>query len=326
MSADAPIEVSAVVPVFNEAGNVVELVGRLVAALEKLALSFELVLVDDGSSDLTAHRLRELAKNEPRLNLIRFAKNYGQEAAVQAGILFARGRWILQLDADLQHPPEEIPKLFEALAPGVEVVYGVRDRRVDPAHRIALSRGLVWVMRRVFDIALPDDISTFRLIDGKLARFIAELPEKRKFFSALACWSGARSVNVKVLHAARHSGKSHYRIFQLINHSFDLLIGFSARPLRIIGAVGALFAVAGIAFGVFRIALKLGGADINVGYTSLIAAIVISSGLQLIALSVIGEYVARIFVQAQDRPLFRIAERIGSPNREAVPQSKTRAA
>ena len=160
-------------------------------------MSFEIVLVDDGSSDLTLHRLRELARDEPRLSVIRLARNYGQEAAVQAGILAARGRWIVQLDADLQHPPEEIGKLLAARAPGIEVdLRRARATRDDPLHRVLLSRAMVWIMRRLFDIELPDDVSTFRVIEGKLARFIAELPEKRKFFSALACCCGARSIDV----------------------------------------------------------------------------------------------------------------------------------
>jgi polyisoprenyl-phosphate glycosyltransferase len=326
MTIDAEIELSVVVPVFNEAANVGELVGRLIAALEGTGEPFELVLVDDGSADLTLHRLRELALGEPRLCVLSLSRNYGQEAAVQAGILAARGRWIVQLDADLQHPPEEIGKLLAARAPGVELVYGVRERRDDPAHRVISSRLMMWTMRRVFGIELPRDISTFRVIDARLARYIAELPEKRKFFSALACYCGARSVDVVVAHAARQRGKSGYGLARLLNHSFDLLVGFSVRPLRIIGATGAIFALLGIGFGLFRIGLKLAGVPINVGYTSLIAAIVISGGLQLIALSVIGEYVARIFLQAQDRPVFRVAERIGPGAASAMPASGLRAA
>ena len=170
---------------------------------------------------------------------------------------------------------------------------------------------MVWFMRSVLDVELPEDVTTFRVIEGKTARLIAGLPEKKKFFSALAVWTGARSVSVPVDHAARTRGVTKYNLGKLVNHTFDLMVGFSTRPLRIIGVGGAIIATIGLAFGSFRIVQKLLGADITMGYTSLFSAIVILGGLQLIALSVIGEYIARIFIQTQDRPLYNIAETIG---------------
>jgi glycosyltransferase involved in cell wall biosynthesis len=242
---------------------------------------------------------------------LRFARNFGQEAAVQAGILRSRGRWIVQSDGDLQTPPEELPKLLSMRNDGYDIIYGIRQRRKDPWHRVLGSRMMMFVMRQGMGIQLPDDISTFRVIEGSLARFIARLPEKRKFFSALATWSGARAASVPVEHRPRHSGSSKYNLGKLLNHTFDLVVGFSIRPLRFIGSAGATFAMAGILFASFRILQKLLGVDIEMGYTSLFAAIVIIGGLQLIALSVIGEYVGRIFIQLQDRPLFRVAEEVG---------------
>jgi polyisoprenyl-phosphate glycosyltransferase len=308
--ASAP-ELSVVIPVLNEQDNIAELLTRLVAVLDKTAESFEIIVVDDGSRDLTRKRLRELCENERRLRVLRLARSYGQEAAVQAGVLRSRGRWVVQMDGDLQHPPEELVKLLASRTQDAEVIYGVRSGRRDPLHRVLASRAMLAIMRRGFGIELPEDVSTFRVIDGKLARFIAELPEKRKFWSALASWSGARSVCVPIEHRARGHGKSKYDIAKLFNHAFDLVVGFSVRPLRAIGVGGALLAVAGIGFGLFRIAQKLLGVDITMGYTSVFSAIVILGGLQLIALSVIGEYIARIFLQLQDRPIYRVVEEIG---------------
>ena len=170
---------------------------------------------------------------------------------------------------------------------------------------------MMWFMRSVLGIELPEDVTTFRSHRRRTARLIAGLPEKKKFFSALAVWTGARSASVPVGHAARVHGVTKYNLGKLINHTFDLMVGFSTRPLRLIGTLGGVVALFGLGFGLFRIAQKLLGADITMGYTSLFSAVVILGGLQLIALSVIGEYIGRIFIQAQGRPLYNVAEEIG---------------
>jgi polyisoprenyl-phosphate glycosyltransferase len=305
------VEHSVVIPVYNEEANVRELAERLVPVVERAKKSFEIIFVDDGSRDDTAQRVRALSAADRRIKLIRFARNYGQEAAVQAGILRASGRWVIQMDGDLQNPPEELGKLLDKRDEGYQIVYWIRRKRRDPIHRVAASRLMMWMMRRVLGIELPDDVTTFRVIEGNTARLIASLPEKKKFFSALAVWTGARSASVPVGHAPRTRGETKYTLGKLVNHTFDLMVGFSTRPLRLIGGFGAVVAVSGVGFGLFRIVQKLCGVDIQMGYASLFSAIVILGGLQLIALSVIGEYIARIFIQAQGRPLYNVAEEVG---------------
>jgi polyisoprenyl-phosphate glycosyltransferase len=312
------VEHSVVIPVYNEEANVRELSSRLVPVLERAGKSFEILFVDDGSRDQTAAMVRALSVSDARIKLIRFARNYGQEAAVQAGILRASGRWVIQMDGDLQNPPEELEKLLAKRDEGYEIVYGVRKKRKDPIHRVAASRIMMWVMQSVLEIELPEDVTTFRVIEGKTARLIAGLPEKKKFFSALAVWTGARSASVPVGHAARIHGVTKYNLAKLINHTFDLMVGFSTRPLRLIGSSGAGVALFGVGFGLFRIVQKLLGADITMGYTSLFSAVAILGGLQLIALSVIGEYIGRIFIQTQGRPLYNVAEEVGWESRESI--------
>ena len=322
-AATRPLDLSVVIPVLNEEANVEELLERLLRVLNQHTESLEIIFVDDGSTDATFPTLQRLVREQSCLRVIRFARNYGQEAAVQAGLLRSAGRWVLQTDGDLQNPPEEIPKLL-ALRDRFQIIYGARQARRDPLHRVVASKLMVLMMRHILGIQLPKDVTTFRLIDGDVARFIASLPEKRKFFSALTEWSGARSVSVPVAHDARRAGTTKYSLAKLINHTFDLMVGFSVRPLRIIGMTGAAFAVAGMVFATYRVAQKLWGIDITMGYTSLFAAIVIIGGLQLVALSVIGEYVGRIFIQTQDRPLYRVAEELGfapAPAR-ALPTTK----
>jgi glycosyltransferase involved in cell wall biosynthesis len=301
---------SVVVPVFNEEGNVESLALRVIGTMERLGAPFELLFVDDGSRDRTPERLRQLAARDARICVVRFTRNYGQEAAVEALYLNARGRWLIQMDGDLQHPPEEIPKLVSKKDEGYDVVYGVRNERHDSPFRVAASRAMQWGMRSMMEIELPDDVSTFRLMSAPIARLVAALPERRKFFSALLVWSGARIGTVNVKHAPRHTGASHYGFSKLLNHTFDLIVGFSSKPLRYIGTLGFLFAAIGLCLGAWVIARKLLWDYGIMGWPSLFAAVVILGGVQLMATSVIGEYIARIYVQAQARPLYTVAERL----------------
>ena len=301
---------SVVVPVFNEEGNVEELTHRVAAAMDKLALDFEIVFIDDGSRDRTPELLRALSAADPRVKVVRFTRNYGQEAAVEAAYLNARGKWLIQMDGDLQNPPEEIGKLVAKKDEGFDVVYGVREGRQDSLFRIGASNMMQWGMRSMMEIELPEDVSTFRLMSAPIARLVAALPERRKFFSALLVWSGARIGSVKVSHEARHAGRTKYNFTKLLNHTFDLVVGFSSKPLRYIGTLGFVFALMGFGFGAWTVIRKIIWNFGLVGWPSLVAVIVILGGFQLIALSVIGEYISRIYVQAQARPLYNIAERL----------------
>jgi dolichol-phosphate mannosyltransferase len=307
---DSSITYSVVVPVFNEEGNVEELTARVVATMEGVGAPFELLFVDDGSRDRTAERLRALAEHDARVRVVRFTRNYGQEAAVEALYLNARGRWLIQMDGDLQHPPEEIPKLLAKKDEGCDVVYGVRQDRKDSPFRVAASAAMQWSMRSLMEVELPDDVSTFRVMRAPVARLVAALPERRKFFSALIVWSGARIGTVGVRHAPRHAGVTHYGFTKLLNHTFDLIVGFTSKPLRYIGALGLFFAAVGLALGLWVIARKLLWDYGMMGWPSLFASVVILGGVQLMATSVIGEYIARIYVQAQARPLYNVAERL----------------
>jgi polyisoprenyl-phosphate glycosyltransferase len=300
---------SVVVPVFNEEGNIEKLVERIVPVMERVGEPFEILFVDDGSKDKTPQLLRKVA-SDPRVKVIRFTRNYGQEAAVEALYLNASGRYLIQMDGDLQNPPEEIPKLIAKKDEGFDVVYGVREGRQDSLFRVAASRTMQWGMRSLMEIELPEDVSTFRLMSAHIARLVAALPERRKFFSALIVWSGARIGVVRVKHSARAAGETKYNFTKLLNHTFDLVVGFSSKPLRYIGVMGFLFAMGGFILGGWTVLRKLIWGYGAMGWSSIFAAVVVLSGVQLMALSMIGEYIARIYVQAQSRPLYNIAERL----------------
>lgn len=311
---------SVVVPVYNEEGNLRPLVDRVSAVLDRIGKPYEIVFVDDGSRDLTHQLLRALSREYPAVRAVRFTRNYGQEAAVQAGYRHARGAWILQMDGDLQNPPEDIPKLLALEGDEYDIVYGVRKNRQDPLFRRLASRSMQWVMKKM-EVELPKDISTFRLMRASTAKLLAEMPEKAKFLSALACWVGARYTSVDVGHAARQSGKTKYNLTKLINNTFDLVVGFSSKPLRYVGVLGVACAAMGLLVALRAIVYQVVWGQTASGWASLIAVVAVLGGAQLLALSLIGEYIARIYVQAQDRPTFLVAEVLEHPSLAAAAEA-----
>jgi glycosyltransferase involved in cell wall biosynthesis len=310
VSEEAPgaLEYSVVVPVYNEQGNVRPLVERVTATMKEIGKPFEILFVDDGSKDATPAFLRALCAEYEHVRAVRFTRNYGQEAAVQAGYRHARGEWILQMDVDLQNPPEDIPKLLVLQGDKYDIVYGVRRNRKDPLFRKLASRAMQYVMKKMLKIELPDDISTFRLMRGTTAKLLADLPERTKFLSALACWVGARYTSVDVGHAARATGTTKYNLTKLINNTFDLVVGFSSRPLRYVGILGLWCAALGLLVALRAVIYALVWGQTVSGWASLISVVAVLGGAQLLALSLIGEYIARIYVQAQSRPVFLVAE------------------
>ena len=182
--------------------------------------------------------------------------------------------------------------------------------RKDPLFRKMASETMRWIMRKMLDIELPKDISTFRLMRASTAKLLADLPERQKFLSALACWVGAKYTTVDVGHAARAAGHTKYNFSKLLNHTFDLIVGFSSKPLRYVGYIGLLFAAMGFALALRAVVYKLAWGTSVTGWASLFAIVSVMGGVQLVALSLIGEYVARIYVQAQARPFFFVAEMI----------------
>jgi dolichol-phosphate mannosyltransferase len=307
---------SVVIPVFNEQENVETVVARVAKVFDEIGDPYEILFVDDGSRDRTPELLRKICEEHSQVRAVRFSRNFGQEAAVQAGYLFARGEWIMQMDGDLQNPPEDVHKLIARRDEGFDFIFGVRRGRKDPIFRKASSSLMRWVMQRLLNIELPRDISTFRLMRASTAKMLASMPERQKFLSALACWVGVKHTTVDVTHTARAAGKTKYNLGKLINHTFDLVVGFSSRPLRMLGVVGLFVAVVGFAGAIWAVVEKLVFGTM-MGWSSIFAAVLTMGGMQLAALSLIGEYVARIFVQAQQRPIFMVAEQMGDASRTA---------
>lgn len=305
-------ELSIVIPVFNEAGNLDALIARLVSALSPCCSSFEIIFVDDGSSDATLATLRAAHERDARIAAVSFSRNFGKEIAIAAGLDHARGRAVVIMDADLQHPPEVVPLFVAKWREGYKNVYGERrDREGDPRLRSFLTRIFYSIIDRFGDVSLPEGAGDFRLLDRQAVDALLTMRERARFTKGLYAWIGFKSVGVPFDVADRGAGASTFNFTRLIRFALDGVMSFSSIPLKVwtyIGLVISLLALGMAGYFVIE-ALFLGIA--TPGFPSLIVSIAFFAGVQLISLGVIGEYIARIFNEVKGRPLYLVAERIG---------------
>jgi polyisoprenyl-phosphate glycosyltransferase len=314
-------ELSVVVPVFNESANIAPLCDRLVPILSRVAQSWEVVFVDDGSEDDTLAAIRARNAVEPRIGAVSFSRNFGKEIALAAGLDHARGRAVVIMDADLQHPPEVIERFVERWREGYQMVYAQRTSRADES---ALKRGFARLFYRLFDsfthMHLPEGAGDFRLIDGRGVEVLRALPERARFSKGLYAWIGFRSIGIPFVVEERRHGATKWSFRKLFRFAFDGITAFSTVPLRVWTFLGALISLVAIAAAIyFAVRTLLFGADVA-GYPSLIVSIFFFSGVQLMSLGIIGEYIGRIFAEVKRRPLYVVAERVGEAADVAPPE------
>ncbi len=297
-----------VIPVYNEARTLADLHERLVRTLKDARQPYEIVFVDDGSTDGSPGILRALHAKDPAVRVVRFNRNYGQHAAVFAGMERARGDVVVTLDADLQNPPEEIPRLLARIAGGVEVVGGCRVDRDDPWLRRAAS----WAMNRATSAAvgvrMRDYGCMLRAYRRSVVDQIVSCQEISRFIPALANTFAASVAEVPVGHARRREGRSRYGLLGLLRLNFDLLTGFSLLPIQTVSLAGILVAAIGLGFALFLgLRRLLVGPEVE-GVFTLFGLLFFFVGLQILALGLIGEYVGRIYQEVRRRPRYVISE------------------
>ena len=303
---------SMVVPVFNEADNLRPLIERLIPVLEGCVESFEIIIVDDGSSDATLAVSRALNAQDKRIEAVAFSRNFGKEIAIAAGLDHARGDAAIIIDADLQHPPEVIPEFIAQWREGYQNVYGTRkDRETDSTIRRVLSIRFYELFDRFGEMALPRGAGDFRLLDRQAINALLRMRERARFSKGLYAWIGFKSIGVPFEVAERAAGESKFSYRKLTRFALDGLMSFSTVPLKVwtwFGVVISFFALTMAAYFLTRTAIE--GTDVP-GYASLIVSVMFFSGVQMLSLGVLGEYVGRIFAEVKRRPLYLVAERIG---------------
>jgi glycosyltransferase involved in cell wall biosynthesis len=305
-------ELSIVVPVHNEADNLPLLVERLNAVLAGEVTSWEMICVDDGSRDGSLSVIKLLNASDPRISAVSFSRNFGKEIAIAAGLDHARGDAVVIMDADLQHPPEVILVFLKKWREGFFNIYGQRAGREGES---ALKRNFAKAFYRIFgyfgETPLPEGAGDFRLLDRKVVDALRALPERARFSKGLYAWVGFPSTGVEFEVAERQFGETKFRYGKLFSFAFDGLSSFSTVPLKIATWAGVVIAIIST-FAAFFFLLRtlFFGTDLP-GFPSLIVSIMFFSGIQLISLGMIGEYVGRIFAEVKRRPLYLIGDRVG---------------
>ncbi len=311
------VELSLVVPVKDEEAALSVFLARVVPLLENFddpaACSFEILFIDDGSSDRTLDLIRAANAVDPRIRGLSLSRNFGKEAALSAGLDRVRGRAVIPLDVDLQDPPEAIPSMLAAWRGGADVVYGVRDNRESDSLPKRLTADLYyrthnWLSRD----KIPEHAGDFRLLDRRVVDVIRQMPERNRFMKGLFAWAGFKQASVSYHREERKVGTTKFNYWRLWTLALDGITSASTVPLRVWSYVGGSVALFALGYTIFIIVRTLIlGIDVP-GYASLMVAILFLGGLQLFSLGVLGEYVGRILTEVKHRPLYVVRETIGS--------------
>jgi glycosyltransferase involved in cell wall biosynthesis len=311
--------ISIVVPVLNEARTVRVLAARLTKALEGLGNPFEVIIVDDGSSDGTLEVLRALNAEDGRFRAVSLSRNFGKEIAVAAGLEHATGAAVIIMDGDLQHPPEMIGRFIELWDEGWDVVYGQRtDRSRNTLAEKLFARVFYLVFHYLSGTELPDGAGDFRLLDRRVVDVFNRLDERSRFNKGLFAWVGFKSIGVPFEVAARAHGTSRWRFRRLLRFAIDGIASFTTVPLKVWSYVGVVVSLVALAYATaFLVKTLIWGVDVP-GFPSLFISVLLLGGIQLISLGVIGEYLGRVYEEVKGRPLYIVAEKIGLGSRGAA--------
>lgn len=314
--------ISCVIPAYNEAENLRILIPQLTATLATLSKRVEIIIVDDGSSDTTAATAAMLTHDYP-VRCVFLSRNFGKEAALTAGIDEASGDVVVLMDSDLQHPVAMIPVFFEKWREGYEMVYGVRANRDDEGFlKRILTNGFYKLLRRASRIPIEPDAGDFRLLDRKVVESLKALPERSRFMKGLYAWVGYKSIGIPFQVEERRSGRTTFNFRRLTRLAIMGMVAFSELPLRISAMIGLVISIISIIYGCYEaIRALFFGTDLR-GWATLVVAITFLNGIQLLAIGVLGEYIARIFNEVKGRPNYIIARRLSFDDRPGFDDRK----
>lgn len=296
---------SIIAPIYNEIESLPELRRRISEVMGKTGEDWEMVLVDDGSTDGSSDMIREMAKKEPQIRPVIFARNYGHQIAVTAGMDFSRGDAVIIIDADLQDPPEVILELISKWREGYQVVYAQRaEREGETWFKLATASAFYKLIYRITDVKIPMNTGDFRLLDRLVVQVMNSMRERHRFLRGMSAWVGFKSIGVSYKRAARFAGKSKYPLKKMLKLALTAITSFSFLPLQIATWLGVGSITLSILGLIAMIILRLTGSQFLVGQTATLFAIIFLGGVQLLSLGILGEYIGRIYDEVRGRPLY----------------------
>ena len=299
---DKQLDISIVVPVFNEVDLIEELLSRIKKVCEGLRRTYEIVIVDDGSTDGSYEKLKKIQANDNSLRIVKFTRNFGQQAAVLAGFRISKGDIIVQLDSDLQNPPEEIPKLLSAMSENIDLVTTTHRKRLDSALRVMGSRCLLKIGQMLFGDTVKLNLSSFRALRRSVVKKIEVCKDRSRYMAVLMSWMGLPTAEIEVEHHERKKGNTKYSILNLLILSWDLVTGYSSFPLRTVTYMGMFGALLGFLMMAFLLFQRIVNGILIEGFVVLLAVFAFFAGVQLLSIGFLGEYLGRVHHQIQERP------------------------
>jgi polyisoprenyl-phosphate glycosyltransferase len=306
------MKISIVIPVFNEASNIPPLYAALVPQLESVSMDYEILFVDDGSTDGSVEETRKLRARNDRVRLLSLSRNFGHQIALTAGIDHASGDAIVLMDADLQHPPALIPQLISRWLDGFEVVHTIRKTTAESSWpKRATAAAFYRVFRLLSRVDLPSNAADFRLIDRKVADALRGIRERTRFLRGLTVWAGYRSTSISYDAPTRQAGETKYSPARMLKLAIDALVSFSAAPLHLAVYAGIVLALLGFLYAGYALYARFVTGHVLPGWTSLAILVSIVGGIQLVLMGVIGVYLGKIFEEVKRRPLYLVRSRLG---------------
>ena len=306
-------KISVVIPMYNEESVASECLKKVSDVFLNLKdYDYELIIVNDGSQDKTLEILEEKAKNDKKIKIISFSRNFGHQAAVTSGLKATTGDAVVIIDADLQDPPEEIPGMIEKWEEGYEVIYGKRKKREgESAFKLLTAKAFYSMINKLSDIEIPKNTGDFRLVDRKVVDVVNSLPEHNKFLRGLFSWVGFKQKAYEYERKERFAGKTKYPLKKMLKLASDGIISFSIKPLKLVGTLGIMSVIISLAILIYSIlSFVFKWNNLTAGWTSIMITVTFLGGTILISLWMIGEYIARIYDETKDRPEYIIDKKI----------------
>ncbi|MFI5330657.1 MAG: glycosyltransferase family 2 protein [Desulfobaccales bacterium] len=306
------VDLSIVAPMYNEENNIDYFFKKLLSILNNLNMSYEIICVNDGSSDNTLEKLLKFRQDNPFIKIINFSRNFGKEIALTAGLRYSCGKAVIPIDADLQDPPELIERLIAKWRENYDVVYAVREKRYGETLIKRLTANLFYRFINCFsETPIPKNTGDFRLLDRRVVEVLNRIPERTRFMKGLFAWVGFRQTGLSYERQPRHLGKTKWNFWKLWNFALDGITLFSTAGLKFWSYVGMVISILSFIYALFLVSLVLiFGRDVP-GYASIMVAILFLGGLQLISLGIIGEYLGRVYAEVKHRPLYIISDCYG---------------